>query len=466
MIAFFPEFYPDELLYSLLARYHARSGYVRFTYAAADLFKNPSTHPDIEFINPYTDDTIKWITKSESWESVLERHTMYPAYIRFLPQTRRNEAVKALSSCTGNWKNLMGIPKSCEKRYLRYCPLCAAEDRREYGETYWHRAHQLQRIRICPKHSCFLEKSCIPISAKSSPGLHDAESFIPLETEIKVCESQRELDFTAFVLDVLQAPIDLNYTLPIGIFLHSHLSCNYVNDSKLVRNMAKLYEDYLSFYGNEMTVMKPSYMEKIYNGYMFDHYFVLQLAFFEGISSQDITHLPADIPQKGIEKLYQKLAEKYRLDISIISEIGNSVLRYSSKQVSKKTGPQAMKYQELDEKYLPHVKRIVNDILHHPGRPEKLSFAKVQKKLKIPQKQIFRLPKCKEFIEQHIESQPEYWAREVTWAIDTLKKENRQINCRQIINLTNMRMQDIECCCPHITNPKIQSLINSLLATK
>lgn len=66
MIAFFPEIYPDELLYSLLARYHARSGYVRFTYAAADLFKNPSTHPDIEFINPYTDDTIKWITKSES----------------------------------------------------------------------------------------------------------------------------------------------------------------------------------------------------------------------------------------------------------------------------------------------------------------------------------------------------------------------------------------------------------------
>ena len=39
MIGFFPEFYEDELLYSLLARYYIRSGYLNYVYAAEDLFQ-------------------------------------------------------------------------------------------------------------------------------------------------------------------------------------------------------------------------------------------------------------------------------------------------------------------------------------------------------------------------------------------------------------------------------------------
>ena len=31
MIVQFPEFYPDELVYSLLARYYTQSGYMRYT---------------------------------------------------------------------------------------------------------------------------------------------------------------------------------------------------------------------------------------------------------------------------------------------------------------------------------------------------------------------------------------------------------------------------------------------------
>ena len=39
MIAFFPEIYPDELLYSQLARYHSRSGYARYVFTVADIYK-------------------------------------------------------------------------------------------------------------------------------------------------------------------------------------------------------------------------------------------------------------------------------------------------------------------------------------------------------------------------------------------------------------------------------------------
>ncbi len=40
MIAYFPEIYPGELLYSQLARYYAQSGYTAYRYAAEDLYIN------------------------------------------------------------------------------------------------------------------------------------------------------------------------------------------------------------------------------------------------------------------------------------------------------------------------------------------------------------------------------------------------------------------------------------------
>ena len=36
MIGFMPDFYPDELVYSLLARYYQRSGYLAYIHAARD----------------------------------------------------------------------------------------------------------------------------------------------------------------------------------------------------------------------------------------------------------------------------------------------------------------------------------------------------------------------------------------------------------------------------------------------
>ena len=64
MIAFFPEIYPDELLYSQLARYHIRSGYTRYAYTVDDIYNNQTlVHPSIEFVNRYTPDALKWITK-------------------------------------------------------------------------------------------------------------------------------------------------------------------------------------------------------------------------------------------------------------------------------------------------------------------------------------------------------------------------------------------------------------------
>lgn len=50
-IAYFPEVYPDELVYSVLARYYVHSGYSAYIFCAEDVFVNKKLSPDKEFVN-------------------------------------------------------------------------------------------------------------------------------------------------------------------------------------------------------------------------------------------------------------------------------------------------------------------------------------------------------------------------------------------------------------------------------
>ena len=465
MIAFFPKAYPDELLYSQLARYYVRSGYAKYVFAVTDLYKNETAvHPSVEFVNQYTTDAKEWITRTKPWETVLAEHTMYPAYIRFLPRKKREEALQGLVSCTGNWRNLMCIPVLREQRYIRYCPVCSKEDRETYSETYWHREHQIRRIRVCPKHRCFLENSTVIISSKSSPGLFDAESRIPKVQEAKPCDDEREIAFTQYVVDVFRRKVDMQNTLAVGAFLHSRLTDAYVNASGLLRNMVRLYEAYTAFYGNGMPVMTQTYMQKIFNGYQFDPYFVLQIAYFEGVSVQDVTHLPKGVPLSGMDRLYEELSEKHSLDSTIVADIGNTVLKYASKgtRISEKSGPKGIAYDALDAKHLPQVKAVVKRILSDAGRPEKLSFAKVQKIMGLPPKQLNKLPRCKAYIERHMESQAQFWAREVEWAVGELQRQNKSITLSKIMKLTNMRKKDVWECVAYMRDANAAEMLHSL----
>ena len=62
MISYFPTAYPDELLYSQLARYYAKSGYMAYTYVAEELYVSKIVRPDMEFVNVFTPDALRMIS--------------------------------------------------------------------------------------------------------------------------------------------------------------------------------------------------------------------------------------------------------------------------------------------------------------------------------------------------------------------------------------------------------------------
>ena len=70
---------------------------------------------------------------------------------------------------------------------------------------------------------------------------------------------------------------------------------------------------------------------------------------------------------------------------------------------------------------------------------------------------------CRAEIEKYKETQEEYWAREILWAIEKLKREGKAVNWKNIRMLTNIKKKDFIACGIFLEKSKeYQSIINNL----
>lgn len=92
-------------------------------------------------------------------DAIIERHTLYPYYRFFAPANRwPHIRAIALSHEAGRLKGAMGILAHGVRAtpVLRYCPICLGEMRKQFGTSYWHRAHHLPGVAVCAEHGCSL----------------------------------------------------------------------------------------------------------------------------------------------------------------------------------------------------------------------------------------------------------------------------------------------------------------------
>ena len=313
MISYFPTAYPDELLYSQLARYYAKSGYMAYTYVAEELYVSKIVRPDMEFVNVFTSDALRMITRDSPMEDVVMQHTMFPYYGRFLPLERRQRAFQALVSMQGNYHNLLPIPtrKSSSDRCLRYCPMCADQDRQEHGETYWHRTHQIIGLVACPVHGCSLMDSSIVISGKMPPMLKSAEEVIPATDVVTMaCEIERRLSI--YMGEVFLADADMQSDVVVGQFLHSRMAnTKYRSTRGKQRNIKLFHSDFMDFYrdlsGNWFTELWQ--IQKVLAGDRINSCEVCMLAMFLGVPAAKLVNMK--LPEKSQQQLFDE--EVYRL---------------------------------------------------------------------------------------------------------------------------------------------------------
>jgi hypothetical protein len=167
MVSFFPKPYPDEILYSVLARYHIRSGNTNAKDTSRDLF-NSSTATATADLPSHLDSLINNLPflSKHTVESLIQKHTLYPFYAVFLPPERADSVMESMKSENGgNIHSRAGILGHSinTPRYFRFCPVCLEKELQEYGEAYWHRLHQIPGVFICSQHGVPLEDSLVPI---------------------------------------------------------------------------------------------------------------------------------------------------------------------------------------------------------------------------------------------------------------------------------------------------------------
>lgn len=484
MIAYFPTAYPDELLYSQLARYYTKSGYMAYTFAAEELFASKTVRPDMDFINSYTPAAVEAITRNMPMEAVVEKHTMFSCYGRFLPKERRQRAFQSLISMKGNYHNLLPIPqsKNGEVRCLRYCPACAANDREQYGEAYWHRIHQIIGIYVCPVHRCCLIYSDVIISGKATPSLQTAEEMIPQSESYIFSDHEIEIRVATYMAEVFQADVDMASCVTVGEFLHSKMAyTKYRSIRGAQRNIALLHEEFTEYYialsQNRFTELWQ--IQKVLTNDRTNFFEICLMAMFLGITTNELVHM--ELPEKTQQQLfdeeiyrlheqglkYPAIAKALSAPYVIVKAIGER--RYGTyhkpPKASLKSGAKPQNWNQIDENTLPLVKEAIRQLQgDETTRPKKITTFAVEKILHLSSKKIsLHLPKCLAEIQRHEETQEQYWAREVAWAARQVEDTSDALTWRKVRDLTNMRRRDFEACLPYISDYADSELVEQIL---
>jgi hypothetical protein len=170
----FPDPYPDEILYSICARFEARSRYSSSRAVLLDLFGIEYGISTIvlpsrisSLVTALPEERQQILTE----ERLIYQHSFFPYYARFM---QPEKADRLYADMMGNGGAGIYVRAGLAPGRIRlperfrYCPDCMVEDRRKYGYCYWHRLHQLPGVLLCPLHHVWLEQSLIPLRNRTN----------------------------------------------------------------------------------------------------------------------------------------------------------------------------------------------------------------------------------------------------------------------------------------------------------
>jgi hypothetical protein len=211
MIEHFPDPFPDEILYSVWARFSDLSNFHTLSDVFEELFYNRKIKPIVDlpchlghFFNRLP------FGHSYTIDLLINNHTLLPFYSPFLPPERYKSLREQMISGNGKavQKKAVGVNIRIQlPLYLRYCPMCVERDREKFGACYWHRLHQVPGVVICPTHAIFLENSTVHAQSTFS-----RQEFISAERVISTPVS-RQAESTPLYTFFRDIALDAAYLL-------------------------------------------------------------------------------------------------------------------------------------------------------------------------------------------------------------------------------------------------------------
>ena len=419
MKMYLPEIYPDELVYSWLSRYFVYSGCTNNKMLLSQLLYSKSNNPSIEFIGHLNEAAERQITQVYSMDDLILNHTMFPQYARFMPADKREVALAELKRYCDPHKVFTILPRNEGELWLKYCPQCATEDRKKYGETYWHRTHQIRNIMICPIHKCKLVNSEVDIRSEKIFAFNPAEMAIKNVIPVLV-DDVGQIKFAKYVSGLFNMNIANSNESNIKAVIYNAITkTKYVKGKH--RKMAQFSQDLQSYFMEVgmNTIASIYQIQKVMLGESNEFTTICQIAYFLNINPTEL--LESDVTE---EKVLQEQESHYIKNCAIADwkkfDIENVV-----------------RFEEF-------CKGVYDGASNDSGRPERVSEKMVYKFLGITSYGFKNMPKCMAVYERYAESYEESWARKIVWAYNKLKKENTTVYWSYLRKLSGVKKESYQ----------------------
>lgn len=477
MISYFPTPYEDELLYSLIVRFHKRTGNYLMCDTLNELFNNKRARSSAILptkLGRFAEN-IKHF--KISFDEILINHTLFPFFMAFSNAKKYDEVYRwAKNSESGSISlkiGLFGLKEIYKK--LRFCSSCYEEEIKNYGESYWHRELQTPGSLVCIKHNEVLMESKINF-LKDTRYYYDIcyDNIYPSRAPI-LSDKQEKL--------AVQISKDINYLFnnfseirKLFLSNSNHFSdvfLKLLEDKELVtekknlriNNFKKAFIDYyskdlLERLGvpleddiNNLWIVSMCRKSNTVNNTV---KYILMTEFLCGnlenfiniINSigniEEISKRKWNRPDKFEEKLeeYRKrwLNKKsehpdycqndIRKEIPSVytwlNRHDNDWIQKNSPTLKKRGGNKTFEdWDQIDDELSLKVKSIVDKVLNKKGKPIQITFSLIERELGykgyLKGKKRLKLPKTMVQINKYIEDTFKYRLRKLEWAKAELK---------------------------------------------
>lgn len=416
MLAFFPSLYPDEILYSGIARYHQISGNRSQKQTVRDLFGERLVCATVD-LPSNLGSLAKRTGEIYTVDELIQRHTLYPYYAAYLSKVKTERLYHLMTEGT-SWGEIhisLGIPASTIKLPLnmRYCIGCYRDDVEKYGEPYWHRLHQLPGVLACPIHKIWLSNSAIPYTTREQKFRYQPLSTVQKENEYK------------------------KYDIVPEIYLRV------ANRSEIMLCQSFRYVDSKSLVGSEYVTKEGRFrFRKLLDD--FDRYFTSE--FLKAINCEVKNGLCETWLHKIVRGKtmvshplrYILLSEFLGLDVTenITSrgqyECGEKELSKKARKLLNKSNP-TKDWIERDEYFRLEVEKAVTEIKAQKIKPQRITIAALsrhigRKKFNVLlEKCLNKLPLTRSYIIQELESTEEYQIRRLESAASVIREQGFKI---------------------------------------
>ena len=249
MLTYFPAPYHGEWWYSVLCRYHVRSGHSKHATTISELYGGrPMVHGRLIPGGDCAAIIAQLPSGVLSIDDVLAHHTLLPYYTRFFDTDKKRQVREALLAGHGSGITSVRTQMPDGTEGLKYCPICYQTDTAQYGEPYWHSVHQIPLLPMFP----------IPLVVVPIKFARLSEMFVPLSSiRLQDPDGVKMATWMEPLTDMLTALLCREYAPTVGYSnLHTALISHGYGEDRVSRyrsiDVSKIQQAVLEYYGQQI----------------------------------------------------------------------------------------------------------------------------------------------------------------------------------------------------------------------